>query len=295
MSLIANTTTITLNNKHTIPAVALGTWEAAPGDAAKAVKIALQNGYRHIDTAALYQNEAEVGQGIIDSGIPREEIFVTTKLSVYDYYKVEEAFEESLKKLKLDYVDLYLIHWPYAVNKEKGERIPERDFVDVYKEMQKLLKTNKVRSIGVSNFTEKKIKKLLADPEVTVKPAVNQIELHPLLPQTEFVQWLKANDIEVEAYCPLGSSKAHLIENDTVVKIAEKYKADPGQILVSWAVQRGTIVLPKSVTEHRIISNLKTVVLSDEDFEELNNLHKKEGIKRVVEPSWNDFDDRFSS
>lgn len=295
MSLTVNTSTITLNNKHTIPAVALGTWEAQPGDAANAVKTALQNGYRHIDTAALYQNEAEVGQGIIDSGIPREEIFVTTKLSVYDYFNVEKAFEESLKKLKLDYVDLYLIHWPYAVDKDKGERIPERDFVDVYKDMQKLLRTNKVRSIGVSNFTEKKIKKLLADPEVTVKPVVNQIELHPLLPQTEFVHWLKEQGIEAEAYCPLGSSKAHLIDNEVIIKIAEKYKADPGQILVSWAVQRGTIVLPKSVTEHRIVSNLKTVILSDQDFEELNNLHKKVGITRVVNPPWNDFDDRFSS
>ncbi|WPK24468.1 hypothetical protein PUMCH_001742 [Australozyma saopauloensis] len=290
MSLTVDTNTVTLNNKTTIPAVALGTWQASTGEAKEAVKVALQNHYRHIDTAALYKNEAEVGEGIIESGIPREEIYLTTKLAVTDFFNVQEAFEESLKKLKVDYVDLYLMHWPYAVNQETQERIP-CDFVDVYKEMQKLLKTGKVKSIGVSNFTKKKMERLLADPEVTVKPVVNQIELHPLLPQDEFIAWLKENDIQVEAYCPLGSSQANLIDNETIKTVAEKYHADPGQILVSWAVQRGTIVLPKSVTEHRIISNLKTVVLSDEDFETINNLHKKEGIKRVVNPKWNDFDD----
>lgn len=291
MSLTVDTHTVTLNDKHTIPSVALGTWEAAPGDARTAVKVALQNGYRHIDTAALYKNEAEVGDGIIDSGIPREDIFITTKLSVYDFYRVEEAFEESLKKLKIDYVDLYLMHWPYAVNPDSDKRDPKKDFVEVYKDMQKLLDTGKVRSIGVSNFTQKKIEKLLAAPGVTVKPVVNQIELHPLLPQTDFVEWLKSKDIQVEAYCPLGSSRTHLIKSETVNTIAQKYGADPGQILVSWAVQRGTIVLPKSVTEHRIISNLKTVVLSDEDFETLNDLHKKEGENRIVNPPWNDFED----
>ncbi|RKP30029.1 Aldo/keto reductase [Metschnikowia bicuspidata] len=205
-------------------------------------------------------NEAEVGQGIKDSGIPREQIF-----------KVEKALLDSLRKLKLDYVDLYLMHWPYAVDKATGKRVESIDFVNMYKDMQKLLK-------------------LLADPEVTVKPVVNQIELHPLLPQDELVKWLKDRDGQVEAYCPLGSLKAGLLYNKIICKIAEKYGATADQILISWGVQRGTIVLPKSVTESRI-SNLKTVVLSDEDFKELNELHKKEGIRRVLAPSWNDFDD----
>lgn len=291
MSLTANTHTITLNNKYTIPVVGLGTFQAAPGEASTVVKTALQNGYRHIDTATVYKNEAEVGQGIIDSGIPREEIFVTTKLSIYDFFRVKDAFEESLSKLKLDYIDLYLIHWPYAVDPDTEKRVPNRHFVDVYKEMQKLLNTGKVRSIGISNFTKKKVQALLADPGVTVKPVVNQIELHPLLPQTEFVEWLKEQGIEAQAYSPLGSSQTHLIKNDTILSIAKKYGADAAQILVSWAVQRGTIVLPKSSNDSRIKSNLKTVVLSDEDFDTLNNLHKKEGIKRIINPSWNDFDD----
>lgn len=291
MSLVVNTKTQTFNNKYTIPSIGLGTWLAQPGEARDAVKTAIQQGYRHIDTAALYKNEDEVGQGIIDSGVPREEIFLTTKLSVYDFFRVAEAFDESLKKLKTDYVDLYLIHWPYAVDPSTEERDPKIDFVTVYKEMQKLLDTGKVRSIGVSNFTKKKIEKLLAAPGVTVKPVVNQIELHPLLPQTEFVQWLEENGILAQAYCPLGSAKSQLIDNETIVSVAKKYGADPGQILISWAVQRGTIVLPKSVTESRIISNLKTVILSDEDFATVNDIHKKLGVSRIVAPGWNDFDD----
>lgn len=286
-----NTDIITLNNGDKIPAVGLGTWQATEKDAAyNSVKAALVNGYRHIDTAAIYGNEEEVGRGIKDSGIPREEIYVTTKLWNAEHKRAEQALNTSLKKLGLEYVDLYLIHWPVSVDPETKEAYADWDFVDTYKELQKLKDTGKIKAIGVSNFTVKKIERLLADKDVTVKPVVNQIEAHPLLPQPELTEYLKKNEIVIEAYSPLGSSNSPLFKNETVVAIAEKNKVEPAQVLVSWAIQRGTVVLPKSVTESRIISNLKTFRLSDEDFETLNKLSEKDGVVRTCNPSFNNFE-----
>lgn len=287
-----NTDTVTLNNGDKIPAVGLGTWKATEKDAAyKSVKAALQNGYRHIDTAAIYGNEEEVGRGIKDSGVPREEIYVTTKLWNADHKKAEEALNTSLKKLGLDYIDLYLIHWPYSVQPDTKQPYSDWDYLDTYKELQKLKATGNVKAIGVSNFTVKQLERLLADKDITIKPAVNQIEAHPLLTQPELTEYLKKNDIVIEAYSPLGSSNSPLFKNETVVAIAEKYQVEPAQVLVSWAIQRDTVVLPKSVTESRIISNLKTFKLSDEDFNTLNNLSQKDGVVRTCNPEFNDFDD----
>lgn len=290
MSLHKNTDILTLNNGTKIPAVGLGTWQATEKGAARnATKVALENGYRHIDTAAIYGNEEEVGQGIKDSGVPRSEIFVTTKLWNSNHKKAAEALETSLSKLGLDYVDLYLIHWPWSEDPETKAPYKDWDFVDTYKELQKFVKTGKVKAIGISNFTLKKVQRLLADPEVTVKPVVNQIEAHPLLPQEELTEYLKKNDILIEAYSPLGSTNSPLFKNQTIVAIAEKNKVEPAQVLVSWAVQRGTVVLPKSVTDSRIISNLETFKLSDEDFKTLNELSSKEGVVRTCDPSWDVF------
>lgn len=290
MPLHKNTDTFTLNNGNKIPAVGLGTWQATEKDAARnATKVALENGYRHIDTAAIYGNEEEVGQGIKDSGVPRKEIFVTTKLWNSNHKKAAEALDTSLSKLGLDYVDLYLIHWPWSEDPETKAPYKDWDFVDTYKELQKFVKSGKVKAIGVSNFTLKRLQRLLADPEVTIKPAVNQIEAHPLLPQEELTEYLKKNDILIEAYSPLGSTNSPLFKNETIVAIAEKNKVEPAQVLVSWAVQRGTIVLPKSVTDSRIISNLETFKLSDEDFKTLNELSSKEGVVRTCDPTWDVF------
>lgn len=290
MSLQINESIFTLNDGTKIPAVGLGTWRASEkGAASNAVKVALQNGYRHIDTAAIYGNEEEVGQGIKESGVPRSEIYVTTKLWNSDHADPEKALDISLGKLGLSYVDLYLIHWPVSAHGSVKATAEEYDYLETYKKVQKLVKTGKVKSVGVSNFTQKKIEKLLADKDVTVKPAVNQIEAHPLLPQEDLKAYLTKENILIEAYSPLGSNDSPLFKNETIVSIAEKNKVEPAQILVSWAVQRGTVVLPKSVTDSRIISNLKTIKLSDEDFELLNQLSKKDGIVRTCDPSWDVF------
>ncbi|GEQ70127.1 hypothetical protein JCM33374_g3803 [Metschnikowia sp. JCM 33374] len=279
-----NTKTYTLNDGNKIPAIGLGTWRTSPEDNAKeVVESALKNGYRHIDTAAVYGNEKEVGEGIKASGVPREEIFVTTKLWNTDHKNVRSAFEESLKRLQLDYVDLYLIHWPLDGNfDDKNAKI--YDAVDTYLELQKLKQEGKAKSIGVSNYTQKRLESLLAHREVTIKPVVNQIEAHPLLPQTELYNYLKKNDIFITAYSPLGSNDSPLFKDKNVLKIAEKNDVEPAQVLISWAVQRDTIVLPKSVKASRLVSNIKTFTLSDDDFEVLNNLAEVEGVHRTNDP-----------
>lgn len=274
-----------------IPAIGLGTYKAtAPGEAYKSVRTALESGYRHIDTAARYRNEEEIGKAIKDSGVPREEIFLTTKLWNADHKIVPEAIDTSLKKLGTDYVDLYLLHWPISLDPEQdGGRYSDWDYVDTYKELQKLLKTGKVKAIGVSNCTKTQLKRLLSDKDVTVKPVVNQIEAHPLLPQPELFQYLKENDIKIEAYSPLGSCNSPLFKNPTIVNIAKSNNVEPAQVLISWAIQRGTVVLPKSSTASRIKSNFKSFTLSDEDFETLDNLAEKDGVVRTFDPDWADF------
>lgn len=286
-----NTDKIELNQGVKIPVIALGTCRANEGEAREATRIALQNGYRHIDTAFIYSNEEEVGEGIRDSGVPREEIFVTTKLWNFDHKRAEAALDDSLRKLGLDYVDLYLIHWPYSEDPETKSAYKDWDYIQTYKELQKLQKMGKTKAIGVSNFTINKLKKLMADPEVTVKPAVNQFEAHPLLPQVDLYNYLKAEGIVIEAYAPLGSPMNPLFKVEEIVDIAKKRNVDPAQVLISWAVQRGTVPLPKSVNEARIISNLKTFKLLDEEFEVLNNLSNKYGISRAYTEDYNNFDD----
>ncbi|CAH2354249.1 putative reductase 1 [[Candida] railenensis] len=287
MSILSKSTkTIKLNSGYSIPVIGLGTWQATEkGAAANAVKVALQNGYRHIDTAAIYGNEEEVGQGIKESGIPRSEIFVTTKLWNKDQRTAEDALTTSLKKLGLDYVDLYLIHWPIPL-KQDGSVDTEWDVNSTYKSLQKLVAAGKTKSIGVSNFNKQQLERLLADPEVTITPAVNQIEGHPLLPQPELFDYLTKNGIHAEYYSPLGSTGAPLFKYELVTSLAKKYNAEPAQILISWAVQKGAIVLPKSVTSSRVIDNLSTLTLSDEDFKALSTLVDNEGVVRNVNPNW---------
>lgn len=280
-----------LNDGNKIPAIGLGTYKVTDADEAReSVKIAVKNGYRHIDTASRYKNEEQVGEGIKESGVPRDEIFVTTKLWNADHHDPEGALNESLRKLGLDYVDLYLIHYPINLEEKVLAQPHHYDYLETYKKMQKLVHDGKARSIGVSNFTKERVQKLLEDEEITIKPVVNQIEAHPLLTQPELKDYLDEQNILVEAFSPLGSATSPLLENPVVKAVAERNGATTGQVLVSWAIQRNTVVLPKSVKEQRIISNKKTFTLGAADFEALNNLSNKYGEHRTCNFPWGVFE-----
>lgn len=292
-----STKTFKFYTNQEIPAVGLGTWQSTEEEAYNAVLSALKAGYRHIDTAAAYGNEDIVGRAIKDSGIPRKDIFITTKLWCTDHTRPKQALQESLKKLGTEYVDLYLMHWPVPLNPNgndpkfptlpNGNRdiLHDWDFIKTYAGLQELLDTGLTKSIGVSNFSKKNLQKLLEAPSTKVKPVVNQIEAHPLLPQFNLFNFCKENGIIIEAYSPLGSTNSPILTNETVVELAKKYGVQPATILISWAVWRGTVVLPKSVTPSRIESNFETVSLSDEDGEKLNKISEK-GTSRLINPNW---------
>jgi len=290
------TEVLKLNTGATIPAVGLGTWQSKPNEVAEAVYIALKAGYRHIDTAWVYDNENEVGEGIKKSGVPRSEIFITAKLWCTHQRKPEEALDRSLQNLGLEYVDLYLVHWPVPLNphgndpkfpkKEDGSRDHdlEWNYIKTWHELQKIPKS-KARAIGVSNCSIPFITDLLADPLTTVVPATNQVELHPYLPQHELLEFAKSKGIILQAYSPLGSTASPLLTDEDILKIADKHHANPGQVLISWQVKRGVAVLPKSVHEQRIKDNFIKVDLDEEDFNVLNNLHNKIS-QRIIKPPW---------
>jgi glycerol 2-dehydrogenase (NADP+) len=247
-----------LNTGATIPALGLGTWQSPEGQVKKAVSHAIQAGYRHIDCAYCYANEAEVGEGIKEglaaAGISRSELFITTKLWCTYHTRVEENLNKSLKDLGLDYVDLYLMHWPVAMNPNGNhDRFPkhpdgsrdlvlERKHVDTYKDMEKLLSGGKVKAIGVCNYSKKYLEELL--PQISVVPAVNQIENHPLLPQQEIVDLCKEKGILITAYSPLGSTGSPLMQDDHVVKLAKDKGVSPGCILLSYHGKLHCSILP---------------------------------------------------
>ncbi|CAL2069840.1 MULTISPECIES: aldo/keto reductase [Streptomyces] len=238
---------IILNNGVEMPQVGFGVWQVPDDEAERAVGTALEAGYRSIDTAAAYGNEEGTGRAIAASGLPREEIFVTTKLwnSDQGYDATLRAFDTSLGKLGLDHLDLYLIHWP----------LPARDmYVDTYKALEKLYADGRVRAIGVSNFLPEHLRRLAE--ETSVIPAVNQIELHPHLQQHAAREYHAEQGIRTEAWSPLGQGKG-LLEVPAIVAIAQKHNRTPAQVVLRWHVQQGTIVIPKSVTPSRIKENIE--------------------------------------
>ena len=269
---------LTLNNGVTIPQLGFGVFQTPAEDTQKVVEQAFEAGYRHIDTAAGYYNEEGVGAAIAACGLPREDIFVTTKLRNGDqgYDSTLRAFEESRQKLGVDAVDLYLIHWPYA---RHGL------FVDTWKAFEKLHADGQIRSIGVSNFLEKHLEELQEQTDIV--PAVNQIEVHPTFQQQQLSTFSVARGIEVEAYSPLGQGAD--LESSVVTGLAEKHGATPAQIVLAWHLAQGRIVIPKSVTPERIVANYRSIDVSLE-LDELESIDGLEAGSRIgADPDTADF------
>lgn len=236
--------TIKLNDGNSIPQLGYGVFQVDPAKTEELVAEALRVGYRHIDTAAIYGNEEGVGRAIAKSGIPREELFITTKLWNDDQTNAAAALDESLKKLGLDYVDLYLIHWPCPANDH---------YLEAWKELIKLREAGKTRSIGVSNFELEHIEKL--ETYTDVEPVVNQVELHPYLQRWRELDAFRAHHIQIEAWGPLGQGKSDIFEQPEVTEPAEKYGVSPAQVIIRWHLQNNVIVFPKSATPSRIAEN----------------------------------------
>ncbi len=260
MSTLHLQSTIRLNNGVEIPRFGLGTFQSKQGEETyNAVRWALEIGYRHIDTAALYGNEEDVGRAIADSGIPREDIFVVTKVWNDDqgYESTFRALEASLRRLKTDYVDLYLVHWPV-----KGLRH------ETWKAMVEIYKQGKARSVGVSNYTIRHLEELLPNTELV--PAANQIEFSPFLYRKALLEYCVSHGIVVEAYSPLA--RAQKLEDPRLVAMAQKYGKTPAQIALRWAIQHDLVVIPKSVRRERILENASIFdfELSPEDMAEMD-------------------------
>ncbi|MFF8713310.1 aldo/keto reductase [Streptomyces sp. NPDC015184] len=237
---------ITLNNGVEMPQLGYGVWQVPDDEAEKAVATAIESGYRSIDTAAIYENERGTGKAVAASGVPREELFVTTKLWNGDqgHDATLRAFDASLDRLGLDYVDLYLIHWP----------VPAKDaYVDTYRAFEKIHSEGRAKAIGVSNFLPEHLERLLG--ETSVVPVLNQIELHPQLQQAESRAFHAEHGIRTEAWSPLGQGKG-LLEVPTIVAIARKHDRTPAQVVLRWHLQIGNVVIPKSVTPTRIAENI---------------------------------------
>ncbi|KAI9290960.1 aldehyde reductase-like protein [Neoconidiobolus thromboides FSU 785] len=275
--------TATLYTGAKIPLLGLGTWRSEPNKVGNAVKVALAAGYRHLDCAWIYGNEKEVGDAIKESGVPREEIFITSKLwnSFHHPDRVEQCVNETLKNLQVGYLDLYLIHWPTAQPEGQhnfprnadGTLLIEHGYTlnDTWRALEKLVENGKVKHIGISNFGVKSIKQILS--EAKIRPAALQVELHPYLPQPELLEFCKNENIHVTAYSPLGSEAVPKVREQTeVVEIAQRLGKTPAQVLLAWGQQRGTSVIPKSTNEDRVKQNFQDIELSEEDINKISNL-----------------------
>lgn len=294
-----------LNSGYTIPKIALGTYLAANDTEARdSVYHAIKVGYRSIDTATLYGNEEQVGEGVnaaIKDGLAkRSELFITTKVWNTDQRESRKSLEDSLKRLKLDYVDLLLVHWPIAFKKvtdDKGELITsptpaqvkkydiydyDWNFVKTWKVFESLVKTGHVKSIGVSNFSAGKL--AILDKYTSVTPAVNQIQISPILPEWDLVEYSQKHGIVVEAWSPFGSNGAKVLKNTELISLAEKKGINVGTLVISWLASRHIVALPKSVTPSRIESNLKIVELDDSDIKLIGEIGSR--IGKGHEDSW---------
>ncbi len=266
MKNIASTTT--LHNGLEMPWFGLGVFKVEEGQEVEAsVKMAIHAGYKSIDTAAIYKNEEGVGKAIRESDVPREELFITTKVWNADqgYESTLKAFDESMEKLGLEYLDLYLVHWPV-----KGK------YVDTWKALEKLYKDGKVRAIGVSNFHIHHLQDVLEVAEV--KPMVNQVEYHPKLSQVELLNFCKENDIQLEAWSPL--MQGQLLDDEVLKEIADSHNKSVAQVILRWDLQNGVVTIPKSVKEHRIKENadIFDFELSDEEMQKIHALNENKRV-----------------
>ncbi|GAA6024304.1 hypothetical protein JCM10207_009259 [Rhodosporidiobolus poonsookiae] len=285
----------TLNTGALIPSIGLGCWMGVPGQQGEAyemVKAGVATGYRHFDTANGYGNEEAVGRALRESGLERGEYFVTTKLNNMDHGRVREAFEDSLAALGVEYIDLYLMHWPiatpsapqsasFAAPSQPIGPTESPTFSETWTEMEKLLEGGKVKAIGVSNFSIKNLDTLLQTAKVV--PAVNQCEAHPYLPNSALQAYCKEKGVHTTAYSPIGQgASSPLLSEPLVVSLASKYGKTAGQVLLSWGVGRGWSVVPKSSNAERMKGNLEVFELETEDAEALDALHKEEGKYRSL-------------
>ena len=261
--------TFTLSNGYKIPCIGFGTWQTPDGETAvNAVKEAIKLGYKHIDTAAIYGNEKSIGKAIKEIGINRDELFITSKVwnKERGYKTTLKAFEKTLNDLCIDYLDLYLIHWPASVNQFKDW---DNINLETWRAMTELYKAGKIKSIGVSNFMPHHLKSLM---ETEIKPMVNQIEFHVGFMQEETFKYCNDNNILIEAWGPLGTGK--MLDNETLKEIANKYNKSIAQLCIRWCLQNNTLPLPKSVTPSRIKENTEIFdfVISDEDMKKINSM-----------------------
>jgi 2,5-diketo-D-gluconate reductase A len=259
---------VALHDGVEIPQLGFGVFLVPPEETQHAVEVALETGYRHVDTAAAYRNERGVGAAIASSGIPRDELFIATKLwnDQHGFDSALEGFERSRERLGLDHVDLYLIHWP----------APARDlFVDTWRAFERIHSKGGARTIGVSNFRVEDLERLEAETET--RPTVNQIELHPWLQQRELREWNRSHDVATEAWSPLARGGG-LLDDPTIGAIAERHGKTPAQAILRWYLQLGNIVFPKSVTPERVRENFELFdfELSDDEMEQISGLDRGE-------------------
>jgi diketogulonate reductase-like aldo/keto reductase len=257
---------VVLNNGVEMPLLGFGVFQVTnPGECENAVVDAIHTGYRMIDTAASYGNEAEVGNAIKRSGVAREELFITTKLWIQDtgYENTKKAFDKSLKRLQLDYLDLYLIHQPYG------------DIYGSWRAMEELYREGRVKAIGVSNFHPDRVMDLILHNKVV--PAVNQIETHPFNQQIETQKFLKENNVQIESWGPFAEGKNNIFKNELLLSIAGKYKKSVAQVILRWMTQREVIVIPKSVRKERMVENFTIFdfELNAEDMTSITSLDLK--------------------
>jgi len=290
--------TIHFSNNDSLHSVGLGTWKATGEEVKEAVKNAIDTGYRHIDTAAIYGNEVEIGEvlsEVFKKGVlKRDDVFITSKLwnDAHHEASVIPALKESLKKLQLDYLDLYLIHWPVAT--KKGVIFPEnpQDYIpleqlpifETWKQMEQAKEQGLAHHIGVSNFSKRKLQDLIS--KATLKPEMNQVEIHPLLQQNELLDYCKSEGIHITGYSPLGSGdrseamkandEPHLLDLHVIKEIALKHQISPAQVLLAWQCEKGIAVIPKSTTKKHIISNFDagSIQLDNEDMEHIASLNQ---------------------